>query len=107
VCRQGTIRNRVPSSCIVNHSQSGKTTSMGGVRGDEGVKKLYGRTRHLLVNTQRMVMWAKGGSAVVQGRAPVPVVLEGIQEEIPRLKQVWGDQGYTGSGTPGIEAQLS
>ena len=52
-------------------------------------------------------MWAKVGSVAFQGRTPVPVVLEGIQEELPRLEQVWDDQGYTGSGTPGIEAQLS
>lgn len=74
------------------HSQSGKTTKHGEVRGDKGAKKLRGRTWHLLVNTHGMVMWAKVGSAAVQDRAPVPVVLEGIQEEFPRLEQVWGDQ---------------
>jgi hypothetical protein len=35
------------------------------------------------------------------------MVLEGIQEEFPRLERIWGDQSYTGSGTPGIEARLS
>jgi putative transposase len=53
-----------PSAAIM-HGQSGKTTSIGGVRGDEGAKKPRGRTRHLLVNTQGMVMCANVGSAAV------------------------------------------
>jgi hypothetical protein len=37
-----------------------KTTSVGGLRGYEGAKKLSGRKRHLLVDTLRMVLKALG-----------------------------------------------
>jgi putative transposase len=36
----------------------------------------------------------------------VPVVLEDIQAEFPRLGHVWVDRGYTGGGKAWIEAEL-
>jgi transposase len=87
-------------------SQSVKTPGGGGGRGDDGAKQLSGRTRHLLVDTQGLVVRAKVHRAARQDRAAVPLVLEGIQEAFPRLAQVGGDQGYTGSGTAWIETHL-
>src|SRR5215208_3481661 len=43
-------RNPQPSAGILD-TQSVKTTSVGGVRGYDGAKKLSGRKRHLLVDT--------------------------------------------------------
>ena len=40
-------------------SQSVKTTSVGGVRGYDGTKRLSGRKRHLLVDTLGLVLTAK------------------------------------------------
>ncbi len=34
------------------------------------------------------------------------MLLKGVQEAFPRLEQVWGNQGDTGSGKAWIEAQL-
>jgi putative transposase len=72
----------------------------------DGAKKPSGRKRHLLVDTQGLVLRAKVHSAALQDRAVVPLVLEGIPAEFPRLQHVWGDQGYTGSGKAWIEVQL-
>jgi putative transposase len=101
--RQG--RNPQPSGCIMD-SQSVKTTSVGGIRGYGGAKRLSGRKRHLLVDTLGLVLRAKVHAANIQDRAVVPEVLAGIKDTFWRLAHVWLDQGYTGSATTWIEEEL-
>jgi putative transposase len=101
--RQG--RNPQPSGGIMD-SQSARTTSVGGIRGYDGGKKLSGRKRHLLVDTLGLVLTATVHAADMQDRAAVPHVLRGVKERFGRLAHIWLDQGYTGAGRAWIEREL-
>ena len=92
-------------------SQSVKTTGVGGEeRGYDGGKKIAGRKRHLLVDTQGFVLKAKVHSATIMDRDGVAVLLPvaEIKQELPTIKHVWLDSGYNGKdkGKEWIEQNL-
>ena len=90
-------REAQPSAGIID-SQSVKTTGVGGERGYDGAKKINGRKRHVLVETQGLVLKAKVHTADVMDRDGVMLMLspDETKAALPRLSHVWLDAGYNG-----------
>ena len=59
-----------------------------------------------MTDTLGLVVRVKVHSAGLQDRESVPLVLEGMNEQFPRVSHAWVDQGYTGMGKQWIEEHL-
>ena len=70
---------------------------MGGEdRGYDGGKKVKGRKRHLLVDTEGFVLKATVHSAKVMDHEGIKTLLKGADQAFPRLCHLWLDAGYRG-----------
>ena len=67
-----------------------------GPRGFDAGKKIKGRKRHILTDTQGLLVGAIVHTADIQDRDGAPVVLASIRHNFPWLRHVFADGGYAG-----------
>ena len=104
--REKLGREPEPSAGIVD-AQSVKTTGVGGEqRGFDGGKKVRGRKRHILVDTEGLLVEARVHSAKVPDQDGIKRLLDPARDRLPRLSYLWTDAGYRGRGKEWAEEAL-
>jgi transposase len=69
-------------------------------------KKIYGRKRHLLVDTQGFILAVKVHTASLSDRKGAKLLLRELQGSFPGIRHVFADRGYTGPLIDWIKEQL-
>lgn len=93
--RQAIGRKPTPTAAIID-SQSAPTTECGGPRGFDPGKRIHGRKRHIVTDTNGLLLAVRVHPANVQDVHGAVPLLEQLRVKFPKLRHVFADRIYRG-----------